>query len=299
MGRFTDQVLAPLRDDRRDADRLTASLRAMAAPSVGVDVNPLTQQLQRRLQQRSILYLMGPQRMLDRVRQAPGLLARLPRFAWDYVTKGEVSAATLNAGGNGQERQVPDFRAILADQFAVLQSRIDDALRSTPAGERWLTDDAQRLRRPPSSPRTPPPPSPTRNWPTSSSGSSSAGTPRPRHQGPPDAPQIPARRVQAREVDRGRPLPAHDRPRHPRRRLRPPRPHRPRRLRPGDLANGATEQRGHRPHPHDQHPHRRPLRQDRPRPDRTGLRLAGPAAPRRRRCWSSWSGRPRKCRRKR
>ena len=37
---------------------------------------------------------------------------------------------------------MPDFRAILADQFAVLQSRIDDALRSTPAGERWLTDDA-------------------------------------------------------------------------------------------------------------------------------------------------------------
>ena len=142
MGRFTDQVLAPMRDDRRDADRLVASLRAMESPSIGVDVNPLTQQLQRRLQQRSILYLMGPQRVLDRVRQAPGLLARLPRFAWDYVTKGEVSAATLNAGGNGQERQVPDFRAILADQFAVLQSRIDDALRSTPAGERWLTDDA-------------------------------------------------------------------------------------------------------------------------------------------------------------
>jgi hypothetical protein len=84
---------------------------------------------------------MGPQRILDRVRQAPGLLARLPRVAWDYVTKGEVSAASLNAGGNGQEREVPDFRGLLADQFAVLQSRIDDALSSTPAGERWLTED--------------------------------------------------------------------------------------------------------------------------------------------------------------
>jgi hypothetical protein len=131
-----------MRDDRRDADRLIAALRAMAAPSVGVDVNPLTQQLQRRLQQRSILYLMGPQRVLDRVRQAPGLLARLPRVAWDYLAKGEVSAATLSAGGNGQDREVPDFRALLADQFAVLQSRIDDALRSAPAGERWLRDDA-------------------------------------------------------------------------------------------------------------------------------------------------------------
>jgi hypothetical protein len=141
MGRFADQVLEPMRDDRRAADRLIEALRAMASPAVGVDVNPLTQQLQRRLQQRSILYLMGPQRMLDRVRQAPGLLARLPRVAWDYVTRGEVSAASLNPNPNGQEREVPDFRAILSDQFALLQSRIDDALRSTPLGQRWLEGD--------------------------------------------------------------------------------------------------------------------------------------------------------------
>jgi hypothetical protein len=149
MGRFADQVLAPMREDRREADRLVASLRAMEAPAVGVDVNPLTQQLQRRLQQRSILYLMGPGRVLDRVRQAPGLIARLPRVAWDYLSRGELSAASLNAGGNGREREVPEFRAILADQFAVLQSRIDDALRSTPAGERWLAQE-------PTDPATPP-----------------------------------------------------------------------------------------------------------------------------------------------
>lgn len=142
IGRFADQVLAPLRDDRREVDRLVAALRAMESPTLGVDVNPLTQQLQRRLQQRSILYLMGPQRILDRVRQAPALLARLPRVAWDYVSKGEVSAASLNPEGSGPQRDVPDFRSLLADQFAVLQSRIDDALRSIPAGERWLNDDA-------------------------------------------------------------------------------------------------------------------------------------------------------------
>jgi hypothetical protein len=140
LGRFADQVLAPMRDDRRAADQLIASLRAMEAPPVGVDVNPLTQQLQRRLQQRSILYLMGPQRVLDRVRQAPGLLARLPRVAWDYLKRGELAPGALNPGGDGQEREVPEFREILADQFAVLQSRIDDALRSAPAGERWLGD---------------------------------------------------------------------------------------------------------------------------------------------------------------
>jgi hypothetical protein len=142
VGRLNDQVLAPMRDDRRDADRLIQALRAMESPTVGVDVNPLTQQLQRRLQQRSILYLMGPQRVLDRVRQAPGVLARLPRVAWDYISKGEISAASLDPDANGREREVPDFRAILADQFALLQSRIDDALRSTPAAERWLASDA-------------------------------------------------------------------------------------------------------------------------------------------------------------
>ena len=139
LGRLSDQVIAPLREDRREADRLAAALRSMERPMPGVDVNPLTQQLQRRMQQRSILYLMGPQRILDRVRQTPALLMRLPRVAWDYVKTGEISAGSLSASGDGGAQKVPDFRAVLIDQFAVLQSRIDDALRSSKAGERWLT----------------------------------------------------------------------------------------------------------------------------------------------------------------
>jgi hypothetical protein len=138
LGRLTDQVLAPMRQDRRESDRLAAALRAMEAPVVGVDVNPLTQQLQRRMQQRSILYLMGPQRILDRVRQTPGLLMRLPRVAWDYVKTGEISAGALSPNSDGNAQAVPDFRAVLIDQFAVLHSRIDDVLRSSKAGEKWL-----------------------------------------------------------------------------------------------------------------------------------------------------------------
>ena len=138
LGRLTDQVLSPMRQDRREADRLAAALRAMEAPVVGVDVNPLTQQLQRRMQQRSILYLMGPQRILDRVRQTPGLLMRLPRVAWDYVKTGEISAGALSPNSDGNAQAVPDFRAVLIDQFAVLHSRIDDVLRSSKAGEKWL-----------------------------------------------------------------------------------------------------------------------------------------------------------------
>lgn len=131
LGRAEDQILAPLRDDRAEIDRLVATLRAMETPLPGVDVNPLTQQLQRRMQQRSVLYLMGPQRILERVRQAPGLLVRLPRVAWDYVMRGEVSAGALGAGQTGEAREVPDFKTVLVDQFNVVQSRLDDLLRGS------------------------------------------------------------------------------------------------------------------------------------------------------------------------
>jgi hypothetical protein len=106
----------------------------------GVDVNPITQQLRQRLQQRSILYLMGPQRMLDRLRQAPGLLARMPRVAWDYVRTGEVSVNAFAPVTGGKPEQPPDFRAILSDQFAVVQSRIDDVLRASPLASAWIAD---------------------------------------------------------------------------------------------------------------------------------------------------------------
>lgn len=141
VGRFEDQILAPLRQERREADRLIAALRDMESPQPGVDVNPVTQDLQRRLQQRSVLYLMGPQRVLDRVRQAPALLVRLPRVAWDYVMRGELSAGALNPGDAAAQREVPDFRAILIDQFAVMQSRIDDLLRTSPAAQKWMVPE--------------------------------------------------------------------------------------------------------------------------------------------------------------
>jgi hypothetical protein len=141
LGRLTDQVIAPLQDARREADKLIGALRAMESPEPGVDVNPITQQLQRRLQQRSVLYLMGPGRMMERVRQVPGLIVRLPRTLWDAVIRGK--RVTLNEPEvEAAEPKVPDFRANLIDQFAVVQSRIDDALRSSPIAERWLADSA-------------------------------------------------------------------------------------------------------------------------------------------------------------
>jgi hypothetical protein len=154
LGRMQDQILSPLREERRQADTLVAAVRALETPdlSVGVDVNPITQGLQRRLQQRSVLYLMGPQRMLERARQVPGMMMRMPRTLWDVVVKGQgvrlrnpekeaaPAAASEAAGGDGQSAQkVPDFAATVSDQFAVVQSRIEDVLRSSPSGQRWLT----------------------------------------------------------------------------------------------------------------------------------------------------------------
>jgi hypothetical protein len=140
VGRLNDQVIAPLRERRLVVDRLIGALRAMETVPPGVDVNPITQQLRQRLQQRSILYLMGPQRMLDRLRQAPGLLARMPRVAWDYVRTGEVSVNAFAPVTGGKPEQPPDFRAILSDQFAVVQSRIDDVLRASPLASAWIAD---------------------------------------------------------------------------------------------------------------------------------------------------------------
>ena len=113
----------------------------METPAAGIDVNPLTRQLQRRLQQRSVLYLMGPGRMLDRVRQVPGLLARLPRTTWDLLRQRRVAREDSENLPKDFDRRVPDFRAMLQDQFAVVQSRIDDAIRSSKLGEQWIDAD--------------------------------------------------------------------------------------------------------------------------------------------------------------
>jgi hypothetical protein len=141
MDRFADQVLLPLRDARADADRIIASLRSFEMPPAQVDVNPITQQLQRRMQERSVLYLIGPQRMIDRVRQAPGMIARLPRNAWDWIMNGDGAKRPEALGAAIEDRKLPDFRAILIDQMTVVQSRIDDSIRAAAAGGKWIESD--------------------------------------------------------------------------------------------------------------------------------------------------------------
>jgi hypothetical protein len=135
-------ALAPLSRQRAEVDSLIDALHSMETPPPGVDVSPVTQQLQRRLQQRSVLYLIGPQRILDRARQVPGLLARLPRTTWDLFRGKPVDFPEPEAGGEASDpRALPDFPAVVTEQFALLQTRIDDLLRSNPAVEPWLAGD--------------------------------------------------------------------------------------------------------------------------------------------------------------
>ncbi len=146
VSRLTDQVIAPLRQARAQADALCESLIAMETPTLGVDVNPITEELRRRLQQRSVLYLVGPQRVVDRVRQMPTLLARLPRATWDWVMRGQVPSDIAHPKNAGNQTDPPDFVATLSEQFTVVRSRIDDVVRSNETAAQWIATDPDGYR---------------------------------------------------------------------------------------------------------------------------------------------------------
>jgi hypothetical protein len=136
--RLADQVIEPLTQRRRAIDDASGALRALVIPEAGVDVDPLTRQLQRRLQQRSVLYLIGPGRVLDRVRQVPGMMARLPRTALDFLRG--TKKQHVNGDAPPSSADAPDFPAILADQFRLLHSRIEDAIapvQGLPKSDDW------------------------------------------------------------------------------------------------------------------------------------------------------------------
>lgn len=126
LSRINDQLLGPLLDHRHRVDKTIVAIRAIGGSSVEVNVHPLTQQLQRRLREKSVLYLMGPQRVLDRVRSVPSMLVRLPKSMWTWTKTGEFALPNVN---DVKREDSPDFRAIVIEQFQSLQSRIDDLIR--------------------------------------------------------------------------------------------------------------------------------------------------------------------------
>ncbi len=126
--RINDQLLQPMIDQRSRVDKTILNLTAIAGSMVDVDVHPITDQLQKRLREKSVLYLMGPQRILDRVRSVPSMLARLPRGMWDWTRTGEFKMPGINPSA---KPEAPDFRSIVIEQFTSLQSRIDDLVKNT------------------------------------------------------------------------------------------------------------------------------------------------------------------------
>lgn len=141
--RARDTVLEPLEAARKTIDRLSSSMSLLKTCPTDVDVSGISRQLQTRMQEQSILYLMGPQRVMQRLRQVPGFLGRLPRAAWDLLARGELPPwALLSPSPQSETSPAPDFAGILKDQFIVLQGRIDELLRADPISQRWMTDEA-------------------------------------------------------------------------------------------------------------------------------------------------------------
>jgi hypothetical protein len=128
LGRLNDQVFSPLRTRRRQIDSAIRTLDAMTVNEPGVDVDPMTRDLERRLKERSVLYLMGPGRVIDRVRQVPAALAKLPRTAWDFLRGSSPRVSPADVAPS-EAMEIPDFPQILAEQFRVVHARIDDVLR--------------------------------------------------------------------------------------------------------------------------------------------------------------------------
>ncbi len=143
--RVNDQVIEPLRELRKQADAAIGALREMRAAESGIDVDPMTRQLRKRMQQRSILYLVGPERMLERLKQTPALLARLPRSTLDLF-RGKPSAPVADSEPMPSKAELPNFPTMVADQFAVAQEKIADVLRTQCpglVGDDWRIDRAQ------------------------------------------------------------------------------------------------------------------------------------------------------------
>ncbi len=140
-GRLQDQLVAPLAAERRRVDEALKQLRALQTPEIGLDVSPMTHHLRRRLQQNSVLYLIGPARMLDRVKQMPGTLARLPRTAWRYMR--DKPPESNEDTPPPPPTEPPDFRQELLDSFRVSQARIAEAVETALPGlePTWRFDE--------------------------------------------------------------------------------------------------------------------------------------------------------------
>lgn len=137
VGRIEDELLCPLEHRRKVINEIRQRLKQINPPTGHVDVAGMAAELRRRLEDKSLLYLLGPRRVLERLRQVPGLIARLPRSTWDLLTQHGRRGQHVEPPAADQAT-LPDFRQELIDLFRVHQARLDELLRPCNAEpDRW------------------------------------------------------------------------------------------------------------------------------------------------------------------
>ncbi|MCA9440617.1 MAG: 50S ribosome-binding GTPase [Candidatus Omnitrophica bacterium] len=140
--RLGDQVLLPLRNDLASVEKLTESLHQFVSPGPQVDVSPMTAELQERMQAKSILYLMGPKRILERAK-------KFTTSAYQKVTSptswfGKKSGKRSQEGETIEVRALPDFHSMLVDQFRIAQAQIRDILEGNSRSKVWISQAGEK-----------------------------------------------------------------------------------------------------------------------------------------------------------
>ncbi len=146
-----DRVLDPLRTLRTKITQTQQRLRDLVPDDPGVALNAVTAEFNRQMRERSVLYLMSPQRTIERLRELPGRLARLPKSTLDLLRGSNDGsgkrAARADENVDREQSKVPDFPQLAADQFRVVQATIREAISSAmPKGAPPITFeiDAER-----------------------------------------------------------------------------------------------------------------------------------------------------------
>jgi GTPase SAR1 family protein len=127
-----DRVLDPLRALRTKISLTQGRLRDLVPDDPGVALNALTAEFNRQMRERSVLYLMSPQRTIARLRELPGRLARLPKSTLDLLRGSTDESGNRSARPSQDDRndtsKLPDFPQLAADQFRVVQATIREAI---------------------------------------------------------------------------------------------------------------------------------------------------------------------------
>lgn len=137
LKRTHDQIIEPLFEDARTVEGLKDALLAFVTPSPHMDVSPLTAELQERMRAKSILYLIGPKRILDRARQVSSTVFERVTSPGAWFSRKPGAGKKSQEGETIEVAALPDFHALAVDQFRIGAARIRDILESSERVRIW------------------------------------------------------------------------------------------------------------------------------------------------------------------